>query len=383
MNPLISKLAGFAVFSALLSLLCGQARASFFPEERFKPYTANGYYPFWSKSWVGLERRVFVDDQGIPYVNYRTGNSYNTTTISLFALHAYDRFLDGGRAKDREEFLRLAIWISAHQTQECGCWYHDFDFTYPNLDETIHKPWISAMTQGLAISVMTRASILTRDARYLETAERALLPFSRKVEQGGVARTLSLFANLDGKEERQFYEEYPTQPDPTYTLNGFMFALLGLYDLSQLSNSRASELLQNGLRALRVILPLYDLGDGSAYDLIHLTRPPRPLHRDTGYHLVHITLLNALGSATGDKNLTWYRDHWNSYGMPLEADGIWLEHFGVWLLFRRTIPAVFGMLIIVALCVTGLRFLLLRRFRRQKEGRSFGPSSLLVTSGRL
>lgn len=366
---------------AMLLGLCGQARADFFPKKSFKPYAANGYYPFWSKSWVGLERRVFVDSQGIPYVNYNTGKSYNATTISLFALLAHNRFLERGQAKDKEEFLHLANWIAAHQTNECGCWYHDFDFTYPVLDETIHKPWISAMTQGLAISVMTRAYVLTRDTRYLQTAELGLIPFSRKVEEGGVVRNLSILANLDRRGETWFYEEYPTQPDPTYTLNGFMFSLLGLYDLSRLQSPRAEELLQDGLRALRVMVPLYDMGDGSSYDLIHLTRPPRSVHRDTGYHLVHITLLNAIGSATGDGDLLWYRDRWNSYGVPLEATGLWLKHFGVWLLFRQTVLLLFGVLVILAACFRVVRFWFLLKNKKQQEANPTDEPSLLVSHG--
>ena len=37
-----------------------------------------------------------------------------------------------------------------------------------------------------------------------------------------------------GDAAQPFYEEYPTLP-PNLTLNGFMFALLGLYDLSTIS----------------------------------------------------------------------------------------------------------------------------------------------------
>jgi hypothetical protein len=330
---------------------------------------------------VALERRVFVDPQGIPYVMYETGKSYNTTTISLFALRAYDRFLEHGRTKDKDEFLHLANWIATNQTETCGCWYHDFDLTYPLLNETIRKPWTSAMTQGLAISVMARAYVLTREPRYFEAAGRGLLPFSRKVEQRGVARGLWISANAADSELAQFYEEYPTEPHPTYTLNGFMFSLIGLYDVSRLPNAQADELFQRGLRALRIVVPLYDLGDGSSYDLVHLTSPPRPVHRDVGYHLVHITLLNALGSATGDSKLLWYRDQWNSYGMPLQASGLWLEHFGVWLLFRETIPLILAMLVFTIACLKGFRFLWLLIGKRQASRKSMVGAALVANGG--
>jgi len=377
----VSRSSRLLLLLGLFFCLYGEARADFFPRKSFQPYTANGYYPFWSEGWVALERRVFVDAQGIPYVMYETGKSYNTTTISLFALRAYDRFLEHGRARDKDEFLHLANWIATNQTETCGCWYHDFDFIYPLLNETIHKPWTSAMTQGLAISVMARAYVVTHEARYLETAERGLLPFSRKVEQRGVARSLWIFANAEENTATQFYEEYPTEPHPTYTLNGFMFSLIGLYDLSRLPNARAEALFQQGLRGLRIVVPHYDLGDGSSYDLVHLTSPPHPVHRDVGYHLVHITLLNALGSATGDSRLLWYRDQWNSYGMPLQASGLWLEHFGVWLLFRETIPFLLVVLIFMVACLKGFRFLWLLNGKRQRSRRSLIRASLVANGG--
>jgi heparosan-N-sulfate-glucuronate 5-epimerase len=352
----------------------GEARADLFPEKSFKVYHSNGSYPLWSKSWVGLERRVFIDGEGIPYVNYDTGKSYNTTTISLFGLLAYNRFLDTGSAADKEDFLRLAKWIARHQDESCGCWYHDFDFTYLTLGETLHKPWISAMTQGLAISMMTRAYHLTWDPHYLAVAEKSLLPFSRNVEDGGVARPFRIGGVSSPCVNCQFYEEYPTQPDATYTLNGFMFSLLGLYDLAQTPNAQAEELFQKGLRTLQVALPLYDLGTGSAYDLGHLTRPPRPIHSDLGYHLVHLVLLNAIGSATEDANLLWYRDHWNSYGNLWDVSELWLVHFGVWLVFRRT-----ALVLVTGLILTG-RFLWIAfsmwRRRRSAAADSSLPNQL-------
>src|SRR5262249_39110750 len=155
----------------------GVAHAEYFSAQSFETYVANGSYPFWSKTWVGLERRVYRDADGIPYVDYSTGKSYNVTTISLFGLLAYDRYLGSRSDQDKNEFLNLADWIAANQDQKCGCWSHDFDFTHAALGESIRKPWVSAMTQGLGISMMTRAYVLTRNESYLRAAELALRPF--------------------------------------------------------------------------------------------------------------------------------------------------------------------------------------------------------------
>jgi hypothetical protein len=348
-----------ALLVLLASLANQNALANYFPAQSFKAYQMRGAYPLWSKTWVALEPRVHLDASRIPYVEYASGPAYNSVTIALFGLLAYNRFLERHESGDREEFLQMANWLQSHQDQKCGCWYYDFDYPYVTLDETLHKPWISGMAQGLALSVFARAYTLTNDSSYVKAAEKALLPFTKPVEDGGVTRKFS-FASSESL-ENPFYEEYPVGPEPSYTLNGFMFALLGLYDFAQVPDSQAAKLFQAGLGTLEEALPLYDLGDASAYDLGHLTHPPRRINRDDGYHLVHITLLNALGTATHRSELLWYRDHWNSYGTPVGANVIWLRHFAAWLVKRHAFAS--GTALAVALLVLIAGSFQLRRKR--------------------
>src|SRR5208283_6097257 len=210
-------------------------------------------------------------------------------------------------------------------------------YTYFAMDETLQKHWLSGMAQGMAMSVMMRAYWMTGDRTYLDGARKAMSPLMVAVRDGGVLQYFSPTGRTSP--DLKYYEEYPTRPAPSFTLNGFMFTLVGLYDVSQAPDEQASALFKSGMLTLRAALPFYDLGDGSAYDLAHLTRPPRAVHRDAGYHLVHITLLNALGSAVQDPDLLWYRDNWNSYGTALEREAIWLEHLGIWIAKRHWLSA--------------------------------------------
>jgi len=323
---------GTTLVLAFLLGACSGARANYFSKEAFEPYRSTGPYPFWSKTWMSLEPRVRFDADGIPYVVYRFGRASNPVTVSLFALLAYNHHVQTGSKPDRSSFLHLADWLVGNQAEACGCWFYNFDYGYSTLGETLARPWISAMAQGLGISVLTRAYVLTNDTKYLRFAVRALAPFQKSVEGGGVSRLFMLLERGPVDSHRFFYEEYPTQPAPSFTLNGFMFALLGLYDLAQLHDAEALGLFNQGIETLEVSLPFFDLGNGSAYDLGHLTRPPRSVHSDLGYHMIHIYLLNALGSATNNQTLLWYRDHWNSYGNILDVQWVWLQHFARWVL---------------------------------------------------
>lgn len=83
------------------------------------------------------------------------------------------------------------------------------------------------MGQGQAISLLSRAFFHSGgNKQYLDTAFAALKPFKVFTQNGGV---LSKFMNL-----YPWYEEYPTVPS-IFILNGFMYSLIGLYDLFTLA----------------------------------------------------------------------------------------------------------------------------------------------------
>lgn len=340
-------------FVVLLSMFCsGSVYASYFAPADFKPYQVDGIYPFWSENWTAFEPKLRFDSSGVPFAIYRTGTAYNPVTVAIFGLLAYNRFYGAHKPADRDAFLLMAQWLVDRQDANCGCWFYDFEYSNSDLSETLPKHWVSAMAQGLGISLLTRAHFVTQDPRFLQAAERALLPFHKSVEQGGVTRPFRLAQGFNGLQELVYFEEYPSRKAPSYVLNGFMFALLGLYDLSQVPNADAASLLEGGIATLHAALPFYDLGDGTAYDLNHLTRAPHEINRSESYHLVHITLLNALGSATNDALLIWYRDHWNSYGSFLDPERIWAKRVGYWALRRHPLLTGTG-----TLCFVGLTFL--------------------------
>ncbi|GFS06154.1 D-glucuronyl C5-epimerase [Elysia marginata] len=83
--------------------------------------------------------------------------------------------------------------------------------------------WYSAMGQGQAMSALVRAYNLTGDRKYLVAAERALYLFTLGSEEGGVRARF--MGQLD------WYEEYPTVPTSSFVLNGFIFSMMGLYDV--------------------------------------------------------------------------------------------------------------------------------------------------------
>ncbi len=252
---------------------------------------------------------IVLGPDGIPLVLYPgIGYHSNPVTAAQYGLWAYGMYLGDHDAAHRRIALHVADWLVATQRQ--GRWFYDFDFFIHDL--TLAKYWSSAMAQGQAMSLLSRAYRLTRKQQYRSSALRALPALRVAVTKGGLRRCF--FGNC----ARPFYEEYPTSP-PSYVLNGFMFTLIGLYDLASIApRSPALSMYQAGRRTLTAALPQYDVGGFSTYDLSHKTvagRKPEPASR--AYQAVHVYLLRVLDSLGANSRYRHYADRWEGNSAAL------------------------------------------------------------------
>jgi len=199
-----------------------------------------------------------------------------------------------------------------HMQDDTGAFRYPFVWQYYLATQPYQAGWASAMAQGLGLSVLARAYQLSGDAMYLDAGDRAFTFLLTPTDQGGVADTM---VDLDPSLSRQLIlEEYVVHP-ASHTLNGFMFTLLGVYDWAKAPASRApaaAATFLQGLNTLDHILPYYDIGGFSAYDMSHIIYHRTP-HIGVHYHAIHIYLLHALGSITQDPQLSHYEKLWASY----------------------------------------------------------------------
>ena len=118
---------------------------------------------------------------------------------------------------------------------------------------------------------MTRLYRLTHIESYLEAAIRAVKMLDVPISNGGLAS--ELWGHV-------VYEEFPTIPY-SFTLNGFMFCALGLYDLSRLVKQEyIVNLWRKAVDTLTFMVPLYDGDFMSTYCLSPCNRAQR--HKKMG-----------------------------------------------------------------------------------------------------
>lgn len=269
-------------------------------------YSAVGPYLNFDKMNVESWAIVEIDEQGIPKNNYKWGTYYYPITIAHYGLEHYSIYQKNPNEVNEEIFLKVADWFVDHQDDNGG-WPAEFDHMfYKGRTEMIKGPWYSAMAQGMAISNLVRAYDHTGNKEYLNAAMRGYKIYTIPVEDGGVLRKF--------EDEYFFYEEYPTEP-ASYVLNGFMFSLLGLYDLYYITkDENVYELYKEGIRTLERMMPLYDLGNRTAYDLTHYTTEGTyPNVARWAYHATHIHLLEGINSIENNQKFEEILKRWQGY----------------------------------------------------------------------
>ncbi|MGC5324925.1 D-glucuronyl C5-epimerase family protein [Brevibacillus sp. SYSU BS000544] len=204
-------------------------------------------------------QNIDYPETGLPVYQVRDKVYSHPVKVAIFGLTAFEKYITNKRQEDYDRIIRSANYFVDEIVvlpSGVGVWYYSFDF----LDgETLIKaPWVSGMAQGQGISVLVRAYLLTNEKKYLETAEKALKAFYVK-DQG----TQNLF--YDNNQDF-WIEEYP-QENTTHVLNGYIYALFGIWDYYRVTQDKmALSLWQKGINSLKSNLPNYDVGNWSAYD---------------------------------------------------------------------------------------------------------------------
>ena len=275
-----------------------------------KPYNTFGpYLNFSSRDWNSYPA-IKLDKTGLPMFMLHGYGHEQPVTMANFALSMYGKYLEGDKSS-LKKFQDATAKLLVLQNED-GAFRYEYEYQYYLLEEPYKPGWVSGLAQGTALSVFARAYHKEPNPKYLFAGERALKFMVVPVENGGVMQTMAALDPALNKDI--FFDEYPATPS-AYTLNGFMFTLLGIYDWSQIPSEQqqhSAELFRAGVSTLKDILHYYDLGAFTTYDLAHLTYHHAPVMAGW-YHGTHITLLHALASITSDKTLAEYEKSWTAY----------------------------------------------------------------------
>lgn len=258
------------------------------------------YMPFKRKA----EYDSFFDENGVPLLNYggKIGKQYNPIAIAQYGLGNFNLYKQTGSVTFKEKALTQANWLVENlikNDKAIPVWMHNFDWNYV---KKLKAPWYSGLAQGQGISLLVRVFKLTGDEKYRDTAEKAFISLKTEVADGGVIST---------DEERNIWiEEYLITP-PSHVLNGFIWALFGIYDYFLLFKEKnVKELFDSFVETLIKNLNNYDIGYWSLYDL---SNDGLKNIASNFYHQLHIVQLNIMHYLTGIDIFEKYADKWHEY----------------------------------------------------------------------
>ncbi len=244
------------------------------------------------------------DAAGIPMLDYKgaIGLQYNPIAIAQWGLANYNRHCETRDESCWQRTLKAAEWLFANLEDNAHglwVWNHHFDWDYR---DTLKAPWYSGLAQGQGVSLLLRAHAQSRAKKYLEAAERAFVPLTRTIAEGGV-----LFSDEEGN---LWIEEYLVDP-PTHILNGFLWALWGVFDYSlACPASDAKSIFESGVATLTRNLQRYDTGYWSLYEQsgTRLKMLASPF-----YHRLHIVQLKVMATLTREKLFAEVAERWEHY----------------------------------------------------------------------
>jgi hypothetical protein len=281
------------------------------PGPRVDPDQVVGYYidlrqkadePRWPPHWAG--------DEGL-YVDF-----------SQWALGAYEHYLEDRTDAWLAAARAAGVWLLGRQARggpNEGSFSHpqDYPHTY-----RLNAPWVSGIVQGQCASLFVRLFLTTRDERFAEGALSALRPLAVPTSEGGAV------ALLGGG---PFPEEYPTNP-PSYVLNGAIFALFGLYDVSVGLDNAYRSAFDEMVDVLASNLYRWDLGYWSRYDLY-----PHPVVNvaSSAYHHLHISELAMLVLLTQRREFSEAYERFTAYELSFRCR---MRAFAGKALFRLFVP---------------------------------------------
>lgn len=241
---------------AVLSNLEAMARARQLTPSRLPVMflTLKGNREWWSsKPLLSPNQRVSLPGSRLVWEHY-PGQGIEIQWLGTFgeANHYYLSHETGALVQVLNEAIALA-------SQRAGgiAWEYTFPF------DSMAPLWTSALSQGTALQALARAWSAIKDTRYLTAAQQALAIFKTSPPEGVLAPT-SGPAAVPGP--GRWYLQYSNAPGDRI-VNGFIQALVGLYDYTKLTGDPLGEqLFEAGDTEARAQLPRFDTGAWSEYD---------------------------------------------------------------------------------------------------------------------
>lgn len=227
-----------------------------------------------------------LSDRDLPYVDWRLKENI----VTRHPVQLAEKILQslGSKLLKRAEKYAKELLFLGLDTGNKIFFPYQFDFPiHGNKGEILRAPWFSAMAQGQALSGYVRLYKKTKKEQYLKICNKIFCSFLSY-------KNHNYPWILDISNGYIWLEEYPCEY-PCRVLNGFNYAIFGLYDYWLLtSDKNCRKMLFGALTTLKMKVSLFRNPHGVSFYCLKHRR------KSVHYHKVHIDQLQKLYQITGD-----------------------------------------------------------------------------------
>lgn len=310
-----NKLYIIQIITALLLLLC---ISIFVLYDKFEPIDYNykelisiqenydsvkSYYNY-QKNVLEKYQKSDFDEKGILLTKVNDEKIYHIANISYYGLMLYSRYVEENNPQDLEIAKKQADYLVEYQNKENGALYEVYEYDVYGTNEKMGEFWVSATTQGQALSLLSRMYNVTKEEKYKTACELALIPFTKSITENGICTNFFGYA---------YYEDFQTEK-PTYSLRGFLYSLLGLYDCYAISgNETAKQLYDEGIKTLEMCLPYYEYNGISLNNLNFMNYDRTLKIYNEESHRIHIALLETINQKENNEIIQYFIETWRNY----------------------------------------------------------------------
>ena len=257
-------------------------------------------------------RGTRLDESGY-YVDYRAKVDARLTypelplqpaAVAQLALGWHERALHGDPTAESAFLAVCEDLASSAVSVDSGLLW---PYTVAVAKYPLAAPWYSGMAQGQIASAFVRAWRRTRDDQFAELALNAVGPLLERSSAELVSRT----------PRGPVIEECGPMRPPAHILNGWIFGLWGVRDVSvALGAARAERLATESTDALAASAALYDTGWWTRYSLYPHVLPDlaKPF-----YHRLHVVQMEVMRDLTGAAEFASAAIRWDSYDTSFAA----------------------------------------------------------------
>lgn len=244
----------------------------------------------------------YIDGKGIPVYNAlkftnKVEYIYHPTVVIQYGLACFNLWKKNNEKISFHSFKICAEWLISQAKWDSQERFIIWSIPLEHKDLGHKTGWISALTQGQAISLLLRFLPYTnQNLETIHIIKNALKSFYFELDVGGLTSTYP---------EGKFLQESGN----IRILNGCLTAFTGLIEYLEVfpDDREALALAQSVENSVKQFLPSYDLGFWSLYSLGF-----RFNISDLHYHKTHIDQLAFFGKYLKNERFSFYAAKWNT-----------------------------------------------------------------------